>query len=66
MVSVSKFLRQKSDCSAWITSTVGSVEAEWPHFAKEKKVGLGFLRGNVSEAVVGFSQNIPACVFLCR
>lgn len=38
--------------SAWITSTVGSVEAEWPHFAKEKKLGLGFLRGNVSETVV--------------
>lgn len=38
--------------SAWITSTVGSVEAEWPHFAKEKKLGLGFLRGNISETVV--------------
>lgn len=38
--------------SAWITSTVGSVEAEWPHFAKEKKLGLGFLRGNISEPVV--------------
>ena len=42
--------------SAWITSTVGSVEAEWPHFAKEKKLGLGFLRGNVSETVVVFGR----------